>query len=154
MCGDDLLKLGLINNTQSLRMIRCNFCGILYREPRGLRREKCFHRLFMCNPQSHLLVMCVSSVASPGDYSLPGCSVLGILQEYWSGLPCPSPGDLPNPGLEPASPALQVDSLLMSQWRISLLIIYPRKFTASSTTGPGWGAMLPEHYPVGAMVFG
>ena len=27
-------------------------------------------------------------------------------QEYWSGLPCPSPGDLPNPGIEPGSPAL------------------------------------------------
>jgi len=27
-------------------------------------------------------------------------------QEYWSGLPFPSPGDLPNPGIEPASPAL------------------------------------------------
>ena len=33
-------------------------------------------------------------------------------QEYWSGLPFPSPGDLPNPGIEPGSPALQVDSLL------------------------------------------
>ena len=33
-------------------------------------------------------------------------------QEYWSGLPCPPPGDLPNPGIEPRSPALQVDSLL------------------------------------------
>ena len=32
-------------------------------------------------------------------------------QEYWSGLLCPSPGDLPNPGIKPASPALQVDSL-------------------------------------------
>ena len=35
-------------------------------------------------------------------------------QEYWRGLPCPSPGDLPNPGIEPASPvspALQADSL-------------------------------------------
>ena len=30
--------------------------------------------------------------------------------EYWSGLPFPSPGDLPNPGMEPGSPALQVDS--------------------------------------------
>ena len=27
-------------------------------------------------------------------------------QEYWSGLPCPSPGDLPDPGIEPRSPAL------------------------------------------------
>ena len=33
-------------------------------------------------------------------------------QEYWSGLPCPPPGDLPNPRIEPRSPALQVDSLL------------------------------------------
>ena len=32
-------------------------------------------------------------------------------QEYWSGLPCPPPGDLPNFGIEPRSPALQADSL-------------------------------------------
>ena len=32
-------------------------------------------------------------------------------QEYWSGLPFPSPGDLPNAGIEPESPALQADSL-------------------------------------------
>ena len=32
-------------------------------------------------------------------------------QEYWSGLPFPSPGDLLNPGIEPRSPTLQVDSL-------------------------------------------
>ena len=32
-------------------------------------------------------------------------------QEYWSGLPFPSPGDLPDPRIEPGSPALQVDSL-------------------------------------------
>ena len=31
--------------------------------------------------------------------------------EYWSGLPCPSPGDLPNSGIEPRSPAWQVNSL-------------------------------------------
>ena len=33
-------------------------------------------------------------------------------QGYWIGLPFPSPGDLPNPGIEPGSPALQADSLL------------------------------------------
>ena len=33
-------------------------------------------------------------------------------QEYWSGLPCPPPEDLPNPGIKPRSPTLQVDSLL------------------------------------------
>ena len=36
------------------------------------------------------------------DFSRPG---------YWSGQPFPSPGDLPNPGIEPRSPALQMDSL-------------------------------------------
>ena len=32
-------------------------------------------------------------------------------REYWSGMPCLSPGDCPNPGIEPRSPALQADSL-------------------------------------------
>ena len=32
-------------------------------------------------------------------------------QECWSGLPFPSPGDLPDPGIEPRSPALQADAL-------------------------------------------
>ena len=37
-------------------------------------------------------------------------------QEYWSGLPFPSSGDLPDPGMEPVSPALQADSLPLSYW--------------------------------------
>ena len=37
-------------------------------------------------------------------------------QEYWSGLPFPSPGDLPNPGIEPGFPALQADSLPTELW--------------------------------------
>ena len=40
-------------------------------------------------------------------------------QEYWSGLPCPPPGDLPDPGTKPtppAAPALQAVSLPMSHW--------------------------------------
>ena len=36
-------------------------------------------------------------------------------QEYWGGLHCPPPGDLPNPGIEPRSPALQADSILSEQ---------------------------------------
>ena len=39
-------------------------------------------------------------------------------QEYWSGLPFPSPGNLPNPGIKPGSPALQADSLPTElQWK-------------------------------------
>ena len=40
-------------------------------------------------------------------------------QEYWNGLPCPSPRYLPNPGIKPtssAAPALQADSLPLSHW--------------------------------------
>ena len=41
------------------------------------------------------------------DGSLPGSSVLEFpRQEYWSGLPFHPPGDLPDPGIEPMSPAL------------------------------------------------
>ena len=35
-------------------------------------------------------------------------------QEYWSGLPFPSPGDVPDPGIKPTSPALQADSFPLS----------------------------------------
>ena len=47
-----------------------------------------------------LYVAC--SLLCPGGFSRQG---------YWSGLPRPPPGNLPNPGIEPRSPALQVDSL-------------------------------------------
>ena len=49
----------------------------------------------------------MSYPCDPMDCSLPGSSFHGIPQEeYWSGLPFPSPGDLPNPGIESMSPAL------------------------------------------------
>ena len=47
-------------------------------------------------------------------------------QEYWSGLPFLSPGDLPDPGIEPSSPTLQADALTSEEPRkpkISLLTI-------------------------------
>ena len=52
---------------------------------------------------------------NPMDYSPSVSSVHGIFswQEYWSSLPFPSPGDLPDPGIEPRSPALQADSLVL-----------------------------------------
>ena len=37
-------------------------------------------------------------------------------QEYWSGVPCPLPADLPNPWIKAGSPELEVDSLLLSHW--------------------------------------
>ena len=45
-------------------------------------------------------------LCDPVDCSPPGPSVLGFLrQESWNGLPFPPPGDLPDPGIEPVSPA-------------------------------------------------
>ena len=44
-------------------------------------------------------------------------------QEYWSGFPFPSPGDLPDPGIEPKSSALQADSLLLSNKGSPYIII-------------------------------
>ena len=47
-----------------------------------------------------------------GLYNLPDSCVQGILkEEYWSGFPFPSSGDLPDPGIKPGSLALQADSL-------------------------------------------
>ena len=43
-------------------------------------------------------------------------------QGYWSGLPFPPPGDLPDPGIEPGSPALQADSLPLSHQGTTFLI--------------------------------
>ena len=41
----------------------------------------------------------------------PSLSMGFSRQDYWSGLPCPPPGDLPDPGIESTSPASQADSL-------------------------------------------
>ena len=55
------------------------------------------------------------TLCDPKDCSLPGSSVHGIFwQEYWKGLPFPSPGDLPNSGVQLGSPALPPDPSLGS----------------------------------------
>ena len=56
---------------------------------------------------------CFQIFATPGTIATQGFSVHGILQqEHWSGLPFPSPGDLPDPGIEPSLLVLQLDSVL------------------------------------------
>ena len=62
-----------------------------------LRQHKC-----VC-----MLAQSCLTLFDPMDCGLPGSSVHGILQqEYWSGLPFPSPGNLLNPGNVPTSPML------------------------------------------------
>ena len=62
------------------------------------------------------LVQCMLShvqlYATPGTVAHQAPLFMGFSrQDYWSGLPCPPLGDLPNPGIEPRSPALQADPL-------------------------------------------
>ena len=60
------------------------------------------HRVSMC-ARAKSLQLC-PTLCNPMDYSSPGSSVHGILQaKIRSGLLCPPPGDLPDPGTEPAS---------------------------------------------------
>ena len=68
-------------------------------------------------PRDSLLVF-VSSRSGVSDSATPWTAAhqaplsLGFSRQgYWIGLPFPSPGDLPDPGIEPRSPALQADSL-------------------------------------------
>ena len=56
-------------------------------------------------------------------------------QEYWSGLPFPSPGDLPNPGIEPRSPALHAKSMFLQVAKS--LQLYPTLSEPMSCNPPG-----------------
>ena len=54
----------------------------------------------------------VRLLATPWTVACHAPLSMGFLrQEYWSGLPFPFPGDLPDPGIKPVSAALQVDSV-------------------------------------------
>ena len=89
----------------------------------------------MCLVTQFCLTLC-----NPMDCSLPGSSVHGIIsrQEYRNGLPFPSPGDLPNPGIKSGSLALQTDSLSSKPSGKPLQVIYShfitcRRFTILNT---------------------
>ena len=58
------------------------------------------------------LLSCVRLFATPWTVAYQASLSMGFSrQEYWSGLPLPSPGDVPDPGIEPGSPALEADAL-------------------------------------------
>ena len=64
------------------------------------------------------------TLCDPMDCSPPGSVSMGFCsQEYWSGLPSLSPGDLPDPGIEPGSPELQADSLPSEPLRMLVVIL-------------------------------
>ena len=68
-----------------------------------------------CSPKTVHRTECVCVSCSATPWTVAHQAPLSMefsRQEYWSGLPFPSSGDLPRPGIEPRSPALQADSLL------------------------------------------
>ena len=88
------------------------------------------HRALGISKQGACVLTCFSRVqvfATLGTVACQAPLSMGFSrQEYWSGLPCPLLGDLPNPGIKPASPkslAFQVDSLLTEPSGKPLLIL-------------------------------
>ena len=72
-----------------------------------------FPRLHLCVHCDVIVTKSCLTLCSRWTVAHQGSSVHGILQqEYWSGLPFPSPRDLPDPGIKPRSPPLETDSLL------------------------------------------
>ena len=74
------------------------------------------------------LLSCVRLFAAPWNVARQAPVSMGFSrQESWSGLPFPSSEDLPDPGIEPTSPALQVDSSLQIEANV-ILITFPKSF--------------------------
>ena len=64
------------------------------------------------NAVSHVKMLVAHSCCDPLGFTRQASLPMEFSrQEYWSGLPFPSPGTLPDPGIEPGSPALQANSL-------------------------------------------
>ena len=80
--------------------------GKPWSEPVILRKLSCVFIFTIIKQQVSESLSVMSNSLRPH-----GLSMEFSRPEYWSGQPFPSPGDLPNPGIEPRSPSLQVDSL-------------------------------------------
>ena len=72
--------------------------------------------LFLCpvagRGREGVVAQSCPTLATPWTVAYQASPSMGFSrQEYWSGLPFPSPGDLPNPGIKPGSPASEPDAL-------------------------------------------
>ena len=77
-------------------------------------------------------------------------------QEHWSELPFPSPGDLPNPGVEPRSPTLQADTLTSAPpGKLDYSVSSPKWgfFLGTAICEPGWDCGV-SHRLIGYMFKG
>ena len=99
------------------------------------------YKIFGCEYIQSCLTLC-----DPMNCNSPGFSVHeAVLAELWSGLPFSPPGDLPNPGIKPASPVapeLQVDSLPLSNLGSPKIFSY-HTLKQSKPEEVGWVAISP-----------
>ena len=71
---------------------------------------------------------CVQLFGTPWTLAYQASPSMGFSRhEYWSGLQFPSPGDLPDPGIEPGSPTFQADALTSEPPRKPLIVDTTRK---------------------------
>ena len=94
----------------------CSWQPALFRIAQNGNKLKVYHYynqqvLYSQESESEVAQSC-PTLCDLMDCSPPGSPVGFSKPEYWSGLPFPSPRDLPEPGIEPRSPALQADTLL------------------------------------------
>ena len=96
-----------INTTNKRQMVICGS------RSDARRRTQLNYSIFQQRMQILSLIMRSESHSVMSDSEMPWTiqSVEFSRPEYWSGQPFLSPGDLPNPGIKPRSPALQADSL-------------------------------------------
>ena len=99
------LECAFLLKSLLLQPLECPAMHTVYRIHRALGQffiKHEFNTICACKSLQSCPTLC-----NPMDYSPPGSPVHGILQaEYWNWLPYSSPGDPPNPGIEPTSPAL------------------------------------------------
>ena len=99
--------------------INCDNCWALHYEIKRNWDYRTEHAMFTASLECKVKVKvkgkslsCVRLFATPWTVAHQAPPSMGFSrQEYWSGLPFSSPGDLPDPGIEPRSPAIQADAL-------------------------------------------
>ena len=109
-------KFSLSTETDALCQLSCSgFLGTVttvYRRTRPTKHmERAQSTSLWKETASTQSLSCVPLFGTPWTITHQAPPSMGFpRQEHWSGLPCPSPGELPIPAIEPRSPALQADS--------------------------------------------
>ena len=128
----------------------------------NLLQKYCLSKLLLpgiVRDHSHKLLSRGRLFATPWTVTYQAHPSMGFSRKgYWSGLPFPSPGDLPNPGIEPWSPSLQADALPSElpgkSWMLLLLLLScfsPVRLcatpqTAAQQASPSLGFSRQEHW--------